>query len=107
MGVLAAITAGFATGIFLRTVLGAGWPVAAFALVLAALVGGAALLMGRMGYKLAVLALIFVALGVGRAALFESSPPATFAADLRHRVSYSGVVVTDPDLRDFNERIAV
>src|SRR3989338_9842255 len=107
MGVLAAITSGFATGIFLRTVLTAGWPVAAFALVLAALAGGAAFLVGRTGYKLAVLALIFVALGIARATLGEGAPPATFAADVRHRVSYSGVVVADPDLRDANERIAV
>ena len=104
---LAAITAGFATGIFLRTVLGAGWPVAAFARVLAARAGGAVFLVGRTGYKLAALALIFVVIGMGRAALGESAPPATFAADVRHRVSYSGVVVADPDLRDANERIAV
>src|SRR3989338_4189434 len=107
MGVLAAITSGFAVGIFLRTVLGAGWPVAAFALVLAALAGGAALLVERRGYKLVALGLIFVALGVGRAALGEGAPPPTFAADVRHRVSYEGVVVADPDLRDSTQRVTV
>ncbi|MDO8408232.1 MAG: ComEC/Rec2 family competence protein, partial [bacterium] len=107
MNILVAIVSGFASGIFLRTVLVAGWPVAAFAFVLAALAGGAAFLVGRMGYKLAALAFIFVALGIGRAALGEGAPPATFAADLRHRVSYEGVVAADPDLRDTSERIAV
>jgi len=107
VSVLISIVSGFATGIFLRTVLTVGWPVAAFALVLATLLAGAALRKGRRLYALGALLFVFVALGVGRTALFETPLPSTFASDLRHRVSYEGVVAGDPQFSPASVRIPV
>ena len=42
-----------------------------------------------------------------RAMLADAPLPNSFASQLRHRVSYQGIVVADPDVRDANQRIEV
>lgn len=107
MTILLSIVSGFATGIFLRSVLGEGWPVATFFVLLAIVCGGAAIRTPRRAYGACVFAFAFVALGMGRAWLSEGPPPPAFLAAVGHRVSYEGVVTSDPDLRDASARIAV
>ena len=50
---------------------------------------------------------LFVAFGMIRAMVADTPLPHSFASELRHRVSYQGVVVSDPDIRDANQRIEV
>lgn len=107
MYILLALTAGLSLGIFLRSVLGLGVPIALFALLLAALCAVAFFLARRPGYLLCMLLLFATALGVGRTWLAEAPPSAGFAAHLRERVSYGGVVVADPDIRKTSQRITV
>ncbi|MBI2025164.1 ComEC/Rec2 family competence protein, partial [Candidatus Kaiserbacteria bacterium] len=61
----------------------------------------------RRAYSLAAVFFIFVAAGVARAAVADTPLPQSFTGDLRHRVSYEGVVVSDPDVRDTNQRMQV
>ena len=42
-----------------------------------------------------------------RAMLADAPLPNSFTSQLRHRVSYQGIVVADPDVRDANQRIEV
>mgnify|MGYP001585595652 CR=1 FL=1 len=107
MRVLIAIVAGFASGVFARSLFYFGWPVIVFVLLLAGLFVGARIRKPRRVYSLAALFFIFVALGAGRAALADTPPPEAFMRDLRHRVQYEGIVVGDPDVRDKNQRVAV
>jgi len=107
MNFLIAVTAGFASGIFLRSVFSFSWPVIVFVLILAAILIAAAFLKSRRTYVLGSLFFVFVALGMGRGAIADTPPPDTFLRDLKHRVSYEGVVVSDPDVREKNQRIAL
>lgn len=107
MSVPIAIVGGFASGVGARSLLFTNsWPILFIAL-LAALTGAAMFLIPRRVYALATLFFIFVALGMVRAAVAHTPVPQAFASDLRHRVSYDGVVVGDPDVREKNQRIAV
>jgi len=108
MNILVAITAGFASGVFLRSLFIFSWPVVGFVLVLAALSVGAILLAeARRVYLLIALFFVFVALGMMRAMIADTPAPETFMRDLRHRVSYDAIVVADPDVREKNQRIAI
>ncbi len=105
---LVAITGGFASGVLLRSIFNFGWEPIVFVLLLATLFVGA-LLFGeaRRGYSLAAIFCIFVALGMGRAMLADTPLPSAFASELKQRVSYDGVVVADPDVRDATQRVEV
>ncbi len=107
MELLIAIVSGFANGVFLRSLFVFSWPPVVFALLLAALFGTAAFLKLRLAYSLGAVFCIFVALGMVRAMLADTPLPDSFAKDLRHRVSYEGVVVSDPDVRDANQRVTI
>lgn len=107
MSGLAAVVAGFASGVFLRSLFYFSWPPLAFALVLAALCGGAYVFAGRRSMLYAGLFCALAALGGLRMSLADTPLPESFARDLGTRASYEGVVARDPDVRDGNERVAV
>ena len=107
MSFLIAVVTGFASGVFLRSVFIFGWTVVVFVLVIAALLSAAAFLKGRVAYTLGAVFFIFIALGMIRANLADTPLPTSFASQIRHRVSYEGVVVADPDVRDANQRVQI
>ena len=107
MTVLITIVSGFASGIFLRSLFSFGWEPVVFALLLAGIFAAAAFLKPRLSYTTAVIFCIFIALGMTRASLADTPLPSAFASDLRHRVSYEGIVVADPDVRDTNQRVMI
>lgn len=107
MAPLVLITAGFAGGVFAKSVFVFGWSVVVFMILVAMLCTGATFLKPRRAYSLAAVFLICAALGMLRAAAADTPLPKSFASDLRHRVSYQGVVVADPDVRDANQRVEI
>jgi competence protein ComEC len=78
-----------------------------FVILLAVLCGVFAFLKRRHSYILGTIFFVCVALGMVRAAIAETPLPTSFASDLHHKVSYEGVVVSDPDVRDANQRVEV
>ncbi len=108
MSVLIAIISGFASGIFFRSLFNFGWEVVAFVMILAALFGGAILFTeSRRVYSLAAIFCLCVALGMVRSAVADTPAPEAFMRDVKHRVSYEGIVVSDPDVREKNQRIGI
>jgi len=110
MSILIAIVSGFASGIFFRSLFNFGWPVIFFVLILAMiLIIVPSLFEGlrRPLYTLGVIFLIFVAFGMVRTTFVDSSLPDAFVRDVKHRVSYEGIVVSDPDVRDSNQRVEI
>lgn len=107
MGILVAVVGGFASGVFARSILFDSWAPVLFIVLLAALVGAFAFLKPRLAYSLGAVFCLFVAFGMGRAAISDTPLPKSFAGDVRHRVSYEGVVVSDPDVRDANQRVQI
>jgi len=110
MRILVAVVAGFASGVFLRSLFSFGWPVIIFVLILAMiLIIVPSLFEGqrRVIYKLGAVFCLLAALGMVRAMVADTPVPDTFMRDLKHRVSYEGVVVADPDVRDANQRVKI
>ena len=107
MSILLALTGGFASGIFLRSLLVSGWSSVVFIALLVALVSGAAFLTPRRAYALGAMFLLALLSGYLRFAVADTPLPKAFAADLRHRVTYDGVVVGAPDARDTAVRTPV
>ncbi len=107
MNFLVSGVCGLASGIFLRSFFIFGFEPIVFAVLLAFLFAGALFLNYRVVYVCGALFCLFAALGMFRTLLADTAPPKTFAAMLDSRISYSGLVVKDPDLRDNSERITV
>jgi len=107
MSILISVVSGFASGVFLISVFNVGWPVIFFVLIIAALLSAAAFLKPRRAYSLCAVFLLLTAFGMVRTALIDSSLPYEFVQDLKHRVSYDGIVVSDPDVREKNQRIGL
>lgn len=107
MGMLAAALGGLASGEALAFLSHVRPPVAGLALLLAALFYGALRTVPRRAYLLSALFLLALAAGILRATFASTALPDAFAADLRHRVAYEGVVLGDPDVRDASVRIPV
>ena len=108
MSLLVAIVSGFASGVFLHSLFYFSWEVVAFVLILAVLFGGAILFAeSRRVYSLAAVFLLCVAFGMVRSAVADTPAPEAFMRDSKHRVSYEGVVVSDPDVREKNQRIGI
>jgi competence protein ComEC len=107
MTTLVAIVSGFAGGVGLRSIFVFGWAPVAFALLLAGLFATATFLKPRVVYTTGAIFCLCVALGMARATLADTPLPDAFARDVRHRVSYEGVVVADPDVRDANQRVEI
>lgn len=104
---LLAAVAGFAGGIFARSLLTTSWWPIAFLVLLSVLCGVWAFLKPRLAYSLGAAFCLCAALGMVRAALVDAPLPQTFTSDLHHRVSYEGVVATDPDVRDSSQRMEI
>lgn len=107
MGALLVVTTGFASGIFFRSLFHFGWEPVVFVLLLAALLSAAAFWKPRRVYSLGAVFFLLVALGMLRASVADTPLPDTFASQVRHRVSYDGTVVADPDVRDANQRVEI
>lgn len=107
MSALIAVIAGFAGGVLVRSLLFTSWWPMVFVIMLAALFAVAAFLRPRRAYTLGAICCLCAALGMARVALTDTSLPGAFARDIRHRVSYEGVVTVDPDVRDANQRVAI
>ncbi len=107
MSALLVITSGFASGVFLRSLFFFGWQPIVFSCFIGILFFVFWFLKPRLAYLLGAAFCIFLALGMLRTSFTDTSLPEAFAKDLRHRVSYSGTVVSDPDIRDANQRIAI
>lgn len=110
MNFLVSLVFGFASGVFLRSLFSFGWEPVAFVLLLATiLMVVPSLVEGkpRQVYSLGTLFCILLALGVARTSLTDTPLPKSFASDLRHRVTYEGVVVSDPDIRETAQRVQV
>ena len=104
---LVAIVSGFAGGVFARSLFFASWWPIVFILLIAGLCGSFAFLKPRHAYSLGAVFCIFVAFGMMRAGIADTPLQISFASDVRHRVSYEGVVVSDPDVRDTNQRMEI
>lgn len=107
MSILIAIVSGFASGVFLRSLFVFSWEPMMFVILIAALLGTATFLKPRLAYTLGAVFCLFVAFGMTRATLADTPLPETFAKDIRQRVSYEGVVIADPDVRDTNQRVQI
>lgn len=107
MDILIAVVAGFASGVGVRSVFIFSWPVILFFILVATLFAGAHFFKPRLAYSLGAVFCLCVALGAGRAALADTPAPNAFLRDVKHRVSYEGIVVGDPDVREKNQRIAL
>lgn len=119
MGTLVTVVSGFAGGVFARSILFESWWPVLFILLLSALFYFVPKLLSVYAPAplerdsssfltgLAAMFLIFVALGMGRSAVADTPAPEAFMRDVKHRVSYTGVVVGDPDVREKNQRIAL
>ncbi len=102
-----AVVSGFASGVFMRSLFFESWWPILFVMMMAGLCGSFAFLKERRVYSLAAVFLIFVALGMVRSAVADTPLPSAFAGDIRHRVTYEGVVISDPDVRDTNQRMEI
>ena len=107
MSLLVAIVSGFASGVFLRSFFNFGWEPVVFVILLAGIFAGARFGTPRLAYSLGAAFFAFVALGMVRAEVADTPLPSAFVSSLRHRVSYDGVVVADPDVRDASQRVEV
>ena len=119
MGILIALVSGFAGGVFLRSLFVFNWEPVAFVLILATIIFIVPKLLSMYSSTplerespsfLTGLGAVFclcVAFGMMRSALADTPLPESFAQDVRHRVSYEGIVVTDPDMRDANQRVEI
>ena len=107
MAILVAVVAGFASGVGLRSLFYFNWEPMVFVLLLATLFAVARFMKPRLVYSLGVVFCLFVAFGMVRATVADTPAPDTFLRDVKHRVSYEGVVVSDPDVRDANQRFQI
>lgn len=119
MSALIAIVSGFAGGVFVRSLFFESWWPIIFVVMMAAIIYFVPKLLSVYSLAplenesssslmgLAAVFLVFIALGMGRAAIADTPLPSSFASDVRHRVSYDGVVVSDPDVRDTNQRMQI
>lgn len=107
MSILIYVVSGFATGVFIKSVFNFGWPLIIFTILLSLLFVGATFVKSRRVYVLVAVFCFLSALGMVRTTFSESPLPEVFANQVNHRVSYKGVVVSDPDVRDANQRVEI
>jgi competence protein ComEC len=107
MSILIAVVAGFASGVFVRSVFSFNWTPIIFVLLIAAMFGAAAFLKSRREYSLGAIFCLLAAFGMMRAMIADTPSPSIFASQVKHRVSYEGIVITDPDVRDANQRVEI
>lgn len=98
---------GFALGICAYAAFTPDWPCIAFAGLLAVLAGISYALAKRPLYALFACALMGIALGAGRTLFAPQALPAAFVPMLETRVSFEGVVVAEPDVREIHQRVTL
>ncbi len=107
MILLVALAGGFASGIFLRSFFISGGLLAAGFLFFATGLTIAYRWRGGELYRLLALFCMLAVLGVVRTHYAESPVPRIFTESVRQRVAYDGTVVSDPDIREKNQRVAI
>ncbi len=107
MGVLLAVSGGFASGIFVRSFVVLGWPLIALTFLAAALCAAAYRTRPFRGLLLASIFLAAFTLGAIRFAVADTHVPQSFVQEVGKRVSYEGVVVGAADVRDANARTPI
>lgn len=107
MTILISLVGGFASGIALRSLFVFGWPVILFPLIPAAILTAGYALKSRVAYAVYALFFVFVSLGMLRADSANTPPPQVFLAEVGKRVTYEGVVVRDPDIREKTQRVTI
>ncbi|HVW82993.1 MAG TPA: ComEC/Rec2 family competence protein [Candidatus Paceibacterota bacterium] len=107
MGELALFVGGFAAGVFARSVYEFGAAPFVFIAMLAVLCTAAYFLKPRRAYALAALFVSLILAGMLRSALADTAPPPVFAAEVKQRVTYEGVVVGSPALKDATQQAEV
>lgn len=107
MTTLVAVVSGFASGVFLRSLFVFSWPVIIFVLILATLFSATAFFKSRPLYVFGGIFCLCVVFGMIRASFAETPLPSVFANQIKQRVSYEGIVVADPDVRDANQRVQI
>jgi len=116
MSILVSVVAGFASGVFLRSVFVFNWAPIVFIFIIAVLLFVVPKLLSvytlapsqiRFVTGLGAVFCSFVAFGMMRAMLADTPLPNSFASHVKQRVSYEGVVVSDPDVRDANQRVEI
>lgn len=107
MNFLIAVVSGFASGVFLRSLFFFSWQPIVFVLLVAGVFSAAAFLKPRLAYSLGVVFCLCIAFGMLRADINDTPLPDAFAKDVRQRVSFEGMVVSDPDVRDANQRVPI
>jgi competence protein ComEC len=107
---LALFVGGFVVGVFLRSVFVLDYAAIFFSLLLATiLMVVPSLFEGqrRRIYKLGAVFFVLLALGILRMSLADTPMPRVFAAQIKHHVSYQGIVASDPDRRDTEQLVDV
>ena len=107
MSALIAVTAGFVSGLGLRSLFVFGWQVVVALLVLALIFVGVRYVKPRPRFTLAILFFIAAALGMVRASFADTPLPSNFASHIGERVQYAGTIVADPDVRENSQRITL
>ncbi|MEJ0053803.1 MAG: ComEC/Rec2 family competence protein [bacterium] len=107
MIILLVVSGGLAGGIFLRSFAVFGWPPYVFALLLALIGAAAWRVAGRKEYLLFVLFLACAVLGAWRFSIAEKPLPPSFLAQVGQRVQFEGIVASDPDVREANQRVII
>jgi competence protein ComEC len=107
MSWLLSVALGFATGVFFRSLFVFGWEVIIGTAVLGAFFVIVNRFKPRARFVLAAIFFVCVSLGMLRAYFADTPLPQPFASELKQRVSYDGIIVTDPDVRDANQRVEV
>ncbi len=107
MSFFIAIVGGFASGIFFRSLFVFGWPVFGLLTLLCVICIIGTLFSDHVALRHAALFFVFVLIGILRMNHAGLERPTVFLTDIDRRVSYEGIVVSDPDVRDHTQRIPV
>ena len=107
MSILISVVSGFASGVFVQSIFFTSWAPIGFILILVMILGTASFLKPRLLYTLGAIFCLCVSLGMIRAMVADTPLPKVFASQIKQRVSYEGIVVADPDVRDANQRVQI
>ncbi|MFZ1987726.1 MAG: ComEC/Rec2 family competence protein [Minisyncoccia bacterium] len=105
--ILFVVGAGFAAGTLLRSFFIFGTPFLIFILIPIAILGFAYKATEAKGYILAAVFLLALLCGAGRTMLTPQTLPAAFVPSVGENISREGIIVSDPDVRETNQRVTV
>ncbi len=98
---------GFVGGILWCSLFFFPWPLLLFLVLLAVLLFGARLYTGRIVYAVAGVVLLGVLFGSARVMLVPQQVPSVLVGMPGTEVTFEGVIVADPDLRETSQRVTV